>query len=74
MSLTLNVPDAECPWRCVSLALGVVELGDGARGRPGALPSISPSGPRSLKARTQSRTVRRPTSAMRAASAREPPS
>jgi len=41
---------------------------------PGALPSISPAGPRALKRGTQSRTVRGPTSPIRAASVREPPS
>jgi hypothetical protein len=41
---------------------------------PGALPSIRPAGPSTLKASTQSRTVCNPTPPILAASLRDPPS
>jgi hypothetical protein len=43
-------------------------------GRPGALPSISPSGPRALNRITQSRTICRVTPPIFAASVRDAPS
>src|SRR5210317_133150 len=52
-------------WRCSSLSLG---------GLPVALPSIRPSGPLALNRRTQSLMTWSPTSPIRAASVRLPPS